>query len=408
MGVSGEVYDFDKLVDRFDRGSIKWEHAKEYFVKRNLAGVKFGSGDGLGLMAVSTADMDFCMAPAIVRAVQRAASELVYGYTLPTGEYYDALISWMFRRHGWRVERDCVVLSPGVVAAIHYAISAFTNTGDGVIVQMPVYRPFHASVKSLGRNVVNNPLIREELSYRIDFADLECKASDPQVKMLILCNPHNPIGQVWSRDDLEQLASICTTHSVMVVADEIHADVIFPPFKHTPFGTLPSRFIDNSIICTSPSKSFNMCGLQISNIVIQNESIRKRFEQTAGNFGFHAPNCFAAAAVVAAYNESEDWFEQLLKYLYANHVLVRDFLGERLSRVGVFPLQGTYLQWLDFANVNLDYAERARVLRERLGIFFESGYIFGAGGESFERLNLAYPRFFLQELLDRLDKFFNA
>ncbi|MDR2642283.1 MAG: pyridoxal phosphate-dependent aminotransferase [Planctomycetaceae bacterium] len=391
-------YDFDNLVERFDQGSIKWENAKR------ANGIEFCGGQfSSRLFAVSIADMDFKMAPEIVEAVCDAASRLVYGYTMPMPEYFEAVISWLGRRHDLEVKRDWLTLSPGVVAAIHYAIAAFTSLGDGVIVQMPVYRPFHASIKSLGRHVINNALIRDNNSYRIDFDDLELKASEAGTKMLILCNPHNPIGQVWTKEDLERIALICERHEIIVLSDEIHADITFPPYRHTSYCSLAEKLRNNVIVCTSPSKSFNMCGLQISNIIIPNEVMRNRFVRQSHDFGFHSPNCFAAAATIAAYNRAEKWLDKLLQYIYGNHEFVKRFIETKIPQIEVFQLQGTYLQWLNFEKMGISGIERERLLR-RNGIFFESGYIFGEGGESFERLNLAYPRSFLNELLKATSK----
>ncbi|MDR1480879.1 MAG: pyridoxal phosphate-dependent aminotransferase [Planctomycetaceae bacterium] len=394
----GELnYDFDNLVDRFDHGSSKWENAKRM---KNILSDANLSGE---LFAVSTADMDFKMAPEIVEAIRETASRLVYGYTVPTKEYFDSVISWLSRRHDVEVDSNWIVLSPGVVAAIQYAISAFTNSGDGVIVQMPVYRPFHASVNALGRRLINNALLRDGNNYQIDFDDLELKASDSETKMLIFCNPHNPIGRVWTKDELEKVASICARHDVLVVSDEIHADIVFPPYKHASYCSLSPELFKNAIVCTSPSKSFNMCGLQISNIIVPNKKIRQHFAQQSHNSGFHSPNCFAATATIAAYNKAEKWFDQLLKYIHSNHELVKRFIETNIPQVDVFPLQGTYLQWLNFEAFGICGIDRERLFHDN-GIFFESGYIFGEGGESFERLNLAYSKSFLNNLLKKLQK----
>ncbi|MDR2169637.1 MAG: pyridoxal phosphate-dependent aminotransferase [Planctomycetaceae bacterium] len=395
------VYNFDELVDRSGHGSIKWENAKRLFASYGDCGFGYS-----GLFAVSTADMDFRMAPEIVEALCGAASELVYGYTEPAAAYFDAVISWFSRRHGICIERDWLVFSPGVVSALCYAISAFTNIGDGVIVQTPVYRPFHASVKSLGRRVINNTLLFDGNNYRINFDDLESKASDSAAKMLILCNPHNPVGRVWKLEELERVADICNRHNVLVVSDEIHADIVFPPFCHASYLLLPPELRGKVIVCTSPSKSFNMCGLQVSNIIIPDGGVRLRFVRQSHDCGFHTLNCFAATATIAAYNKAEGWLDQLLKYIYANYELTKEFIESKIPQIKTCQLQGTYLQWLNFDAMGISGRERERLFRSKLGIFFESGYIFGEGGESFERLNLAYPKHFIIELLQRLKSIF--
>ncbi|MDR2761151.1 MAG: pyridoxal phosphate-dependent aminotransferase [Planctomycetaceae bacterium] len=403
MNLKNCDYDFDNLVDRNKHGSIKWESAK----RQCELDVEMRSSEYSGrLLAVSTADMDFKMSPEIVESICEASSRLVYGYTEPTREYFDAVISWLRRRHGLEIDSSWLAFSPGVVAAIHYAISAFTNAGDGVIVQMPVYRPFHSSALLLGRRVINNALICEGNNYRIDFEDLERKASELSAKILIFCNPHNPIGRVWSRDDLVRVATICSRYGVVVVSDEIHADIVFSPYKHTSYFSLPEKLRRDAIVCTSPSKSFNMCGLQISNIIIKDEIMRRGFVRKSHEFGFHSPNCFATAATVAAYNKSEGWLDRLLEYIYGNYEMVKEFIVTKIPQVEVFPLQGTYLQWLNFESMGLSGRDREKLLRRKTGIFFESGYNFGEGGESFERLNLAYPKSFLQELLKRLEQVF--
>ncbi|MDR3109770.1 MAG: pyridoxal phosphate-dependent aminotransferase [Planctomycetaceae bacterium] len=384
------MYDFQTFVNRREQGSIKWEIAKRVY-----------RGDSERLVALSIADMDFLMPPAIVEAVRDAADRLVYGYTMPTQAYYDAVISWMSRRHSWQIEQSWIAVSPGIVAAINYAILAFTNQGDGIIVQMPVYRPFHASVADHQRKIINNALVRNGKRYEIDFDNLESCAALPDTKMLILCNPHNPIGRVWTYSDLEKIAAICTRHNVMVVSDEIHCDIVFKPNVHTSYGHLPRELRQNSIVCTSPSKTFNMCGLQVSNNIIENSGIRERFKKTANNCGFHGLNCFAGVAGIAAYNESEDWLDEFLQVIEDNHKMVSDFTTKQLPKLEVFPLEATYLQWLNFAAFSFSTFDRERLLHEN-GIFFESGHIFGEGGETFERLNLAYPKTVLNAVMNRL------
>lgn len=385
-------YDFDTTVDRRLQGSYKWDTMAKAMGK-----------DAPKTLALSTADMDFVPAPEIVTALQETAAQPIYGYTGPTEEYFDAVISWMKRRHQWTVEKESIALSPGIVAALYYVLHAFTQPGDGVIIQTPVYYPFAGSVKATNRKLLVNPLLHEDACYNIDFDDLERKAALPEAKVMFLCSPHNPVGRVWSCEELERIAQICTKNDVLLVSDEIHFDIVFSPYKHTVYANLPDSLTKNSIVCTSPSKTFNLSGMQISNIVIPDKTIRKQFVEASSRCGFHALNSFAYAATVAAYNQAEPWFEAMLDYVHGNEKLIRDYLLKRFPRLTVSPLQGTYLQWIDFSGLGMNYLEREKLLREQAGLFFESGRVFGENGKDFERFNIAYPRSVITNVLQRLD-----
>ena len=384
-------YDFDTLPDRRNEGSIKWE------IMKSVAG-----DTAENMLAVSIADMDFVMAPEIVAALREGVERRTYGYTWPTNTYYDAVISWMQRRHDWQVEKESIVPAPGIVAAMYYILYAMTQPGDGVIIQPPVYAPFAKSVRHTGRELLLNPLVNDGGRYTIDFDDLEAKASQKHAKMLLLCSPHNPVGRTWQQCELEQIADICLRHDVFIVSDEIHFDIVFPPHRHTVFATLDRELRDRCIVCTSPSKTFNIAGLQISNIVIANSEWREKYVCAAHDCGFEAPNCLAYDACVAAYNNTEPWLEALLAYLGENDCITRNCFAESQLSVTISPLEATYLQWLDFFALGLGHLELQRIMREIAGIYFEEGYIFGEEGRGFERLNLAYPRSVIEDVAHRV------
>jgi len=386
------TYDFDTVVDRRNEGAIKWDMMK------SVMGHRAGE-----TIAVSIADMDFTMAPEIVASLHEGVEKRVYGYTHPTNAYYDAVIHWMHRRHDWQIEKESIVTAPGIVAAIYYMLYAMTEPGDGIIIQPPVYAPFAGAVRATGRELLLNPLVNDDGRYVIDFDDLEEKASQSRAKMLILCSPHNPVGRVWNRRELEQIADICLRHNVFVLSDEIHFDIVYPPHKHTVFATLDRDLQSRCIVCTSPSKSFNIAGLQISNIMIFDKTIREKFVQTSLNCGFYSPNCLAEDAAVAAYNKTEPWLEAMLEYIKANDQLVRNFATEHWPQLVISPLEATYLQWLDFSFLGLEPTQLRQLMREQAGIFFEEGTIFGDEGCGFERLNLGYPRSVIAEIIRRID-----
>ena len=391
-------YDFDTLPDRRNEGSIKWD----------MMQAALGDDAAAGAFAVSTADMDFVMAPEIIAALRESAERRIYGYTGPTNAYYDAVIHWMQRRHNWPVAQESIALAPGIVAAIYYTLYAMTQPGDGVITQPPVYAPFAKSVRHTGRELLLNPLVNEGGRYVIDFDDLEAKASQKHAKMLILCSPHNPVGRVWQRNELEQIADICLRRNVFILSDEIHFDIVFPPHKHTVFATLDRELLDRCIVCTSPSKTFNIAGMQISNIMITNRELREKFVRASHTCGFETPNCLAYDACQAAYNNAEPWLEALLAYLSANDRVTREYFAERRLPVTISPLEATYLQWLDFSALGLGHTELQRLMQKKAGVFFEEGTVFGDEGRCFERLNFACPRSVVREIACRVGRAITA
>ena len=348
------------------------------------------------------ADMDFRVCPSVTEALRSRAEHGIYGYSNPGKEYYDALLGWFSSRFGWQTEKDWVVNTPGVVYALNTAVRSLTQPQDAVMILTPVYRPFFNVVLNNGRTLVECPLVNQDGAYQIDFADFERKIIDNNVKMFILCSPHNPIGRVWQKEELEQIADICLRHNVLVVSDEIHADFVYPGYKHIPFASLSKEAEQHCIVCTAPSKTFNLAGLQCSNIFIPNAEIRDAFTRELSREGYHSPNVMGMLACRAAYAEGGPWREDLIRYLSGNLEFVRWFLRENLPMVRLTEPQGTYLIWLDFRDLGLSAAALEDLVSNKARLWLDDGLIFGKEGELFERVNIACPRSLLVEAFQRL------
>lgn len=382
-------YNFDEPIDRHGTASEKWDFLKE----------RFGQED---LLPLWVADMDFQSPKPVIDALVSRAKHGVYGYTDLTQQYFDSVINWYKRRYNWTIRREWIVFTPGVIPAIDFAIKAFTNPGDKIIVQTPVYYPFFDSIESNGRQVLENPLKLNEGRYEMDFEDLERKAKDPRARVMILCSPHNPVGRVWSKQELTKLGKTCLENNLLVISDEIHSDIRYPDIVHTNFATISEDFSNNSITCTSASKTFNLAGLQISNIIIPNGKIRQDFLNSVSTMGMDLPNSFAATAVQVAYNECEDWFEEFLKYLKGNLDFLKEFIRKEIPEVKVIEPEGTYLVWLDFRAIEPDPERLQNLLIKKANVAFVSGSVFRSGGEGFERVNIACPRSILERALSRV------
>lgn len=389
-------YDFTTRVDRRGTGASKWEAM--YHIDPDVPA---------GVVPLSVADMEFVEAPEIVEAVRTFVSDAVLGYTGPTDAYYDAVLGWQRDRHGWEPRREWVALAPGVVPAIGTAVWAFTEPGDGVVIMTPVYYPFRACIERAGRRVVENPLVLDEdaLRYHIDFDQLEQVCSDPATTMLILCSPHNPVGCVWSSDELARVAQICCDHGVFVCSDEIHGDLMMPGHRHTVLATaMPAGSEGNCMICTAPSKTFNLAGLQCSNIFIPDADRKAAYIKAARD---HASltglNAFAYPVCEAVYTRCAAWLDACIEVIWENHRLVADFCAERLPMLKVFPLEGTYLQWVDCRGLGLDPERLEGFMTGQARLFLDEGTMFGEAGGGFERINIACPRAVLLEALERLE-----
>lgn len=382
-------YDFDKIVPRRGTGSYKWDSVpadKE-------------------VLPLWVADMDFRTAPAIIEALTKRVAHGIFGYTYVPDEYYTAVIEWFERRHNWSIRKEWVIYTSGVVPAVSAIIKALTVPGDSVIVQTPVYNCFFSSVRNNGCQIVTNPLKYKNRRYLIDFDDLERKAADPSVKLLLLCNPHNPAGRVWTHEELYRIGEICQRNDVMVVADEIHCKLVFPGYAYIPFASISEEHLHNSITCVSPSKSFNIAGLQIANIISCDETVRKRIDRAININEVCDVNPFGIEATIAAYNEGEEWFTQLLDYLKANYDYLCGFFHTHFPQIPVTRLEGTYLVWTDCRALGLSSEVLQTRLLEETGLWLNSGTMYGPEGEGFLRWNIACPRAVLEEALARFQNF---
>jgi cystathionine beta-lyase len=387
---------FDEVIDRSGTASMKWEP--------EILSSVFGKGKE-DLLPLWVADMDFQCPDVIRQAMAKRLDHRVYGYSLVDPSYFPALISWYKRRHQFEIREDWIKTTPGVVPAINYIIQRFSQPGDKVLIQPPVYYPFARAILNNGRRIASNPLQIEHGQYRMDFEDLKDKVKDPRVKLAILCSPHNPVGRVWTREELEMFGNICLENQVLIVSDEIHCDLIMPGFKHVCFASISRKFAHNSITCLAASKTFNLAGLQQSGIVIPNPAIRDEMTIQIEKLGFTngiGGTLFGAVAAAAAYNEAEPWLDDLIEYLHENFIFLKTFLEKELPGVVVHELQGTYLAWVDFSAVGADATERIRLLEEKAGVGLDHGEWFGDNGTGFERINIACPRSILERAADSI------
>lgn len=380
-------YDFDRGVDRRASGSYKWD---------SRSGVE---------LPLWVADMDFATAPAIVEALRRRVDHGVFGYTKVDDDYYDAVCGWFERRHGWKIRPSDIIYTSGVVPAISAIIKALTEPGDKVIVQTPVYNCFFSSIRNNGCEALANPLRYTGESYEMDFDDLERKAADPRARLLLLCNPANPAGRVWSRDELMRLARICKANGVTVVSDEIHCELVFKPYRYTPYGSLPEEFACCAVSCVSPSKAFNIAGLQIADIVAPDAVMRRRIDRAININEVCDVNPFGVAATIAAYKHGEAWLEALLDYLRSNYEAMAEYCARHLPAFTLCRLEGTYLVWMDVRPLGIPSAQLEELLIDDCGLWLNAGTMYGADGEGFMRWNIACPRHRLMEALRRFADF---
>jgi len=378
------MHNFDVLVDRTGTGAAKWAGRTE-------------AEKQAGIIPMSVADMEFQVPECVRKAVIQAAEHGIYGYTDSDERYFSALKGWMATRHDWAVEDEDVVCIHGVVPAVAMCVRAYTEEGDGVIIQSPVYPPFFSMVENNKRRVVTNPLINEDGYYRMDYEDLEQKAADPRNKLLVLCSPHNPVGRVWKMEELEKLHEICRRNGVMVVSDEIHFDLI-PNGKHIVYAKVDP----DAVILTAPSKTFNVPGLRLSNAIIRNPERREAFRAALDACGGGGVTYFGHAAMIAAYEEGAQWLDEAMAYVRGNYLMLSEFFAERFPQVRISPQEGTYLAWVDYRPLGVEKEAMEKFLREKAGWLIGGGRAFGEEGEGFVRINIALPRPELKKALERL------
>ncbi|HGM3507884.1 TPA: MalY/PatB family protein [Clostridioides difficile] len=386
-------YNFDRVIDRVGTDCVKWDFRTNCSSKAQKDGLPFW-----------IADMDFECAEPIIEALHKKVNHKIFGYSSNDSEkYFDSVCGWYKRRFNWEINREDIVFSPGVVPAVAILVRILTDSNEGVIVQKPVYYPFEAKIKSNNREVVNNPLIYENGTYRMDYDDLEEKAKCSNNKVLILCSPHNPVGRVWREEELKKVVEICKKYNLWIIADEIHSDLIRKGFKHTPLQALCPEYKDKIITCIAPSKTFNLAGMQLSNIIVNNNELRNKYQEEVTAVGVGtSPNPFAIVATIAAYNESEDWLDELNEYLDNNIKFIDEYLKENLPKVKLVYPEGTYLAWLNFTAYGLNEVELEDLMFKKANVLFDEGYIFGKEGIGFERINVACPQSLLKECMDRL------
>lgn len=381
-------YDFDEIIVRRGTDSYKWD-----------------SADNENVLPMWVADMDFRTAPAIVDALRRRVEHGIFGYTRVPDGYYAAVTDWFARRHNWSIDRGWMIYTSGVVPAISAIIKALTVSGDKVLVQTPVYNCFFSSIRNNGCEMLSSPLVLSDNTFAIDFGDLERKAADPKVKLMLLCNPHNPAGRVWRRDELERIGEICIRHGVRVISDEIHCELVFPGHRYTPFASISGEFLRHSVTCISPSKAFNIAGLQIANIVCADADCRRKIDRTINDNEVCDVNPFGVVATQAAYNEGEDWLNQLIGYIHSNYIYMCGFCREHLPEFPLTVLEGTYLVWMDCRKLAMASEELEHRLVSEAGLWLNAGTMYGTAGEGFMRWNIACPRARLAEGLKRFADF---
>ncbi len=378
-------YDFDRLTERRGTGSLKWDVAENE-------------------LPMWVADMDFEAAPEIREFLRTRVDHGIFGYSVVPEEWYEAYRGWWGRRHGLEMERDWLIFCMGVVPAISSAVRKLTSVGENVLIQTPVYNIFFNSIRNNGRNVLESPLVYEKGVYSIDFQDLERKLADPQTTLMLLCNPHNPVGKIWDRETLGRIGELCARHHVIVLSDEIHCDLTDPGCEYVPFASVSQVCRDNSVICMAPTKTFNLAGLQTAAVMVPHPVLRHKMYRGLNTDEVAEPNAFAVGAAVAAFTQGEEWLEEVREYLAENKRCVRRFVEQKLPMLRVVPSQATYLLWLDCSAVAEDAGDLAAFIRRETGLYLTEGEEYGVCGKSFIRMNPACPRERLMDGLERLEK----
>lgn len=382
-------FNFDKIIDRTNNFSAKWSEMNK----------NFGTND---LLPMWVADMDFLTAPCVMEALKDRLEQGIFGYTTRPSSYNESIVNWLDNRFSWKINQEWLMFSPAVITSISLLIQNLTQKNDKIMIQEPVYSPFHSIVESNERNLVISPLVKlDDGSYVMDYEDIEAKIKD--VKVFILCNPHNPVGRVWTREELTRLGEICLKHNVLIISDEIHSDIILKNHKHTPFASISKEFRENTITCMAPTKTFNLAGLQSSFLVISNPYYYEVMDKAFSILDIKRNNAFSLVATESAYNYGEDWLYELIKYIEDNVDFAIDYIKNHMPQLKVKKPEGTYLLWVDFSNLNVDKKDLKNALINKGRIALSDGSSFGIGGAGYYRINLACPRSMVLEGLKRIE-----
>ena len=382
-------YNFDEIIDRTGTSCVKWDIREMFFKKQDV-------------LPMWVADMDFKTPDFIVDAVKQRAEHPVYGYTIRPESYYTSLINWIDKKHRWKIDKDWVIFSPGIVPAVNMAVMAYTKPGDKIIVQPPVYFPFFGAVKDNGRQLVNNQLKLNNGRYDMDFEDLE-KQIDSRTRMVIISNPHNPGGSAWTKEELTRLGEICIKHNLILISDEIHSDLAIPPNKHTVAANLSKEIAGVTVTMMAPSKTFNLARMASSSVIISNEKLRNDFQIMLDRVHVGMGNLFGMVASEAAYTHGEEWLNQMLTYVKGNIDFMEEYILKNIPKVKMIRPEATYMVWLDFRELAMDNDTLKQFIIERAGLGLNDGPVFGPGGEGFQRINLACPRAYVEEAMNRLE-----
>ena len=384
-------YDFDTVIDRRNTNSLKYDFARE-------------RGYPAGVLPLWVADMDFRAPEPVLQALRGAVEHGIFGYSEARQDYVDAVANWFYQRFGWQTQPECLVKTPGVVYALAMTVRAMTQPGDAVLIQPPVYYPFYSVIRDNGRSVVESELCYRDGRYEIDFADFERKAAEQKVKAFLLCSPHNPVGRVWREEELRRIGQICARHGVSVISDEIHCDFTREGVVHHVFPQVVPELAQRCVVCTAPSKTFNLAGLQVSNIWIPGEELRRRFVHEIDATGYSQLNALGLVACRAAYAGGAEWLEQCRAYIEGNLEYLRQFLRARIPGIRLVEPEGTYFAWLDCADLGLDRRALNALIVEKAGLWLDAGHIFGRRSEQFQRMVLACPRSTLRQALEQLER----
>lgn len=379
------IYNFDQIIDRRNTTCVKWDNDFEK-----------------DILQMWVADMDFTCPIEVQKAIEKRATHGVYGYTYPKDKVYDLIIKRLKEKFSWEIKKEWIVFLPGVVDGVASCTQAFTKKREAIVIQEPVYHPFKAVIKDNDRRVLNNPLKLDNKGYTMNLSDLERIIKEEKPKMLILCNPHNPVGRVWTQKELKELGDLCLKHNVLVISDEIHADIIYSGHRHNCFASLSNEFAENSVVLMAPSKTFNVAGLSQAFAIIPNEGLREIFKKSRA--GMNWGNVFGITALEACYEYGEEYLKQLLRYLEGNVDFVKSFLDTRLPKVKMFRPEGTYLLWLDMRDLGMNSKELEEFLINKAGVRFNSGDMFGQAGQGFQRVNIGCSRAYIKEAMERIER----